>query len=383
MRESRDELAAIWLERLLDRVTLPPDRVFPTERLLDHMPYIVAGVADFLESPARAIALDTPVLAYAMELGALRHSQGFDESEILKEYEIFGGILFGFVSRCVAELEIDQECENSELVVCMHRLFTAIQVLQQATTMHYLGLMRDKLREREEQLYSFNRALTHEFRNKIGAALGAGQVLQIPGLPAESRNELASVVVRNLDAMRGVLESLLELTRMDLNRRQHRNVLLADAAAEAARQLRDAAAAAGVAVRIADDIPPVEVHAAAVELCLTNLIGNAIKYADRDKPSRWVRVEARLEDGERPGRVVVEVRDNGVGVPPERRNHLFERFYRAHDAGDLEGTGLGLSIVRETVEALGGRAWAEFDDEGSVFAFALPARREDDPSPTS
>jgi signal transduction histidine kinase len=50
-------------------------------------------------------------------------------------------------------------------------------------------------------------------------------------------------------------------------------------------------------------------------------------------------------------------------------------------ATGIEGTGLGLSIVREAVEALGGRAWAEFADGRSVFAFSLPVRRATDPLP--
>jgi signal transduction histidine kinase len=62
-------------------------------------------------------------------------------------------------------------------------------------------------------------------------------------------------------------------------------------------------------------------------------------------------------------------------VPAELRERLFERFFRAESpiSKEVEGTGLGLSIVQESVEALGGRAWAEFDGErGSVFKFSLP-----------
>lgn len=383
MRDARDELAGVWLERLVDRVALPAGSVFPTERLLDHMPYIVSGIADFVENPANPIPSDTPALAYAMELGALRHSQGFDETEILKEYEIFGGILYGFVSRTIGELAAENPCPSADLVVCTHRIFQAVHLLQQVTTTHFLRLMRERLSEREERLHAFNRSLTHEFRNRIGAALGAGQVLQLPGIPAQSRDELTTVMVRNLDAMRAVLENLLELTRIDVDRRQHRHVQLPSAAREAVRQLRDAALASGVTVRVAEALPPVEVHAAAVELCLTNLIANAIKYADPSQTVRWVQIDARVEDGDdgRP-HVVVEVRDNGRGVPVERRPHLFERFFRAHTGGEhVPGTGLGLSIVRETVEAFGGRAWADFPPEGSVFAFTLPARRDADPPP--
>jgi two-component system sensor histidine kinase VicK len=81
------------------------------------------------------------------------------------------------------------------------------------------------------------------------------------------------------------------------------------------------------------------------------------------------------------GELIVRVRDNGMGVAPAARERLFEQFYRAHSdtLTEAEGTGLGLSIVRETAESLGGRAWAEFPAEGgTVFAFCLPSRREDD-----
>jgi signal transduction histidine kinase len=142
-----------------------------------------------------------------------------------------------------------------------------------------------------------------------------------------------------------------------------------------------------VSVRTDASLPAVEVNAAAVELCLMNFVSNALKYADESKPERFVeivgRVDAGTEDGS-PPTVVVEVRDNGLGVPEGQRDRLFERFFRAdvESASGVEGTGLGLSIVRETVESLGGRAWAEFPEGLSVFAFALPVRRSSDPAPT-
>jgi signal transduction histidine kinase len=73
-----------------------------------------------------------------------------------------------------------------------------------------------------------------------------------------------------------------------------------------------------------------------------------------------------------------------LGVPADKQGQLFQRFFRAHETvTGAEGTGLGLSIVRETAESLGGRAWAEFPQDGSVeggsvFAFSLPDRRAED-----
>jgi two-component system OmpR family sensor kinase len=129
-------------------------------------------------------------------------------------------------------------------------------------------------------------------------------------------------------------------------------------------------------------LPAIDVSAAAYELCLSNLLANAIKYSDPAKEKRWVEVRARLtapDDGGAP-ETVVEVRDNGLGVPEQKRAQLFKRFFRAHEdiTGEIDGTGLGLSIVRETAASFGGKAWAEFHEDGTAFYFTMPTRRAED-----
>ena len=380
LRDQRDALTGRWLVRIADRVALTPQRIFPSDDLIDHVPLLLLGIADYLEDPARPLLADTPVIAKAMELGALRHSQGFDEHQLLKEYEILGGILFQFLADCVDE--IDTECTRGELVGCAGRLFQAIAVIQQATTTQFLMLARAQIAEREDRLRTFNRALTHEFRNRIGAAMGAAQIMEeMPEIDGPERQRLNGVVLRNVESMRSVLDNLLVLTGVRVDSRQQRHVHLREAAQEAARQVRAAARARSVEVRIDPELPAVEVSAAAVELCLTNLLANAIKYSDPHASVRWVEVRGYLAPtDDSPEEVVVQVIDNGIGVPPDARARLFQRFFRAHETvmPDIEGTGLGLSIIRDTVGGIGGRAWAEFPENGSVFAFSLPCRREMD-----
>ncbi len=378
---SRDELTQRWLERISARVALEPIRVFPTADLLDHVPVLIDGIAAYVADPALIVSTDMAVVDKARELGALRHKQGFDQYEILKEFEILGGILLNFVGE-VAE-ESDTPCNRGELIACAQRVYHAVALIQQATSTQFLQLVTDRVGEREERLRAFNRALTHEFRNRIGASLGAGLILELPELAADKRRELAALIVRNVRGMQGILENLLELTMVDADARQHRHVRLARAAAEVGRELREMANSSGIDLRVAPDMPDVDVSAAAVELCLTNLVANAIKYCDPAESHRWIEVRAMLRpapDGDT--EVVVEVADNGLGVSAEERGRLFERFFRAnHGNRRIEGTGLGLSIVRETVASLGGRVWATFPDKGSVFAFSLPSRRENEAEP--
>jgi signal transduction histidine kinase len=384
LRDEQEHLTMRWLERISQRVDLHPNRIFPTEDLLDHVPILILGIAAYVEDPGQPVSADTPVIAKAMELGALRHAQGFDEYELLKEYEIFGGILYSFLASAVDNIE--QECSRSELILCAHRLYQAITLIQQATTTQFLALMKERLSEREDRLRAFNRTLTHELRNRIGATMGAGQLLQIAEIAETERERLVGVVVRNMESMRVALDNLLELTRLSSDSRQQRHVLLPRAAAEVVRQLRELARSRQTTVRVESHLPDVEVNAAAVELCLMNYLSNALKYADSQKAERWVEISGRIQppSSDAPAHVVIEVTDNGVGVPADQHGKLFERFFRAgvDSTTGVEGTGLGLSIVRETVEALGGRAWAEFHDGRSVFAFSLPVRRSTDPLPT-
>src|SRR5689334_1234173 len=380
LRESSTDLVALWLERISARVAVSPHRIFPTEELLNHVPILIDGIADYVESPSVEVDAELPVTAKAMELGALRHSQGFDAYEILKELEILGGILFAFVERMASEQS--GVAQSTDWLVCWHRIGHAIELIRQATMTHFLRLSAQRVNERETRLRRFNRMVSHELKNRVGAIRGAANLLREEWLEESERVRFQTMILENSEELQRTLANLESLSRIESDSRTSRNVLLPQATAEAARQLRKPADAKGVEILIDDDLPPVEVDAAAVELCLVNYLSNAIKYSDPAKSHRWVRVEGafqlRAVEG---GKLIVRVRDNGLGVPQAARERLFDRFYRAHSetVTEAEGSGLGLSIVRETAESFGGQAWAEFPETGeTVFAFSFPSRRDED-----
>ncbi|HLL82333.1 MAG TPA: HAMP domain-containing sensor histidine kinase, partial [Longimicrobium sp.] len=307
-------------------------------------------------------------------LGELRHAQGFDAHQILREYEILGGVLFDFLVHTADE--VDEPCGRGELLVCGHRVFRSIAVIQQYTTTHFLRLADERTREREDRLRGFNRAVTHELKNRIGSAGGALEMLGEDWVAEDpkQRTRFVAIAARNIAAMKDTLETLLELSRIDTDGAPARNVNLPDVAGEVRRQLREFADARGVDVQIAADLPEAEVPAAPLELALSNYVSNAVKYRDPSEPRPWARIEGELRRTEGGCEIVVRVRDNGLGVPLEAREQLFTRFFRAHEGtvtGE-EGTGLGLSLVREAIEAAGGKVWFEFPDRGSVFALSVP-----------
>jgi signal transduction histidine kinase len=379
LRAAKQELVSQWLERINARVAISKGKVFPTHELLNHVPLLVEGIAGYLTQPGKDIDDEAPVVAKAMELGALRHQQGFDAYEILKEYEMLGEIIFDFLTDCAEHMP--ESYPRRDFLICWQRIAQGMELIRQATMSHFLRLSDNDVKEREERLRKFNRTIAHELKNKVHAVSSAAAMLDEAAIAEPDRHAFTSIIRRNAEGLRRALDNLEVISRTE-SRHGH-NVLLPEVATEAVRELREAAEAKGVEVRIADDLPQIEVDAATVELCLMNYVSNAIKYSDLKKGERWVAIEASVEgpDTRHDKEVVIRVCDNGIGVAPEKRDRLFEEFYRAHDqtVTDAEGTGLGLSIVRETVESIGGRAWAEFSDEkGSVFAFSLPSRRHQD-----
>lgn len=381
LRTAKQELVTQWLNRISARVAISSKRVFPTHELLNHVPLLIEGIAGYLKRPDRDIDAKAPVVAKAMELGALRHAQGFDAYEILKEYEMLGEIIFAFLTDIAHTIPPDHA--RREFLICWQRLAQALELIRQATMSHFLRLSDAQVNERENRLRKFNRTVAHELKNKINAISSASMALSEEWVAPSERKEFEEIISKNARGLEKVLANLESLSRSQADSRHCRNVLLPEAASEAVRELSDAAKAKGVNVKIADDLPPIEVDAAVVELALMNYVSNGIKYSDASKPERWVTISAAVEapNTEHDREVVVRVADNGIGVPADRREHLFREFFRAHDqtVTDAAGTGLGLSIVREAVETIGGRAWAEFPEEvGSVFAFSVPSRRQED-----
>lgn len=377
IREQGDDITRRWLERVAEREEMDLNAVFPTEALLDHVPMLITAIADFIEDPAEELTAGDVVVAKALELGELRHEQGVRPNEILKEFEILGGILLTVMGTEVES--IDGECSAAEAFVCAHRLHRALAVIERMTTTHYLRLKDERLNEREQRLRGFNRMVSHEMKNRVGAVINAAVLLEEDWLPEVKRRKMLSIVAENGRGMAVILDNLLELSQVDPTDRRSRDIPLRKVAGEVIRQLRDTAAARQVDVRLDEGLPRVDVNGPVAELALTNYISNAIKYSDPSKSDRRVRVRAMCS-GEDGSELVVEVEDNGMGVPDGARGQLFDRFFRVDDLTSIEGSGLGLSIVRETVESFGGRVFARFDGDagGSIFGFALPFRRHRD-----
>ncbi|MCX2433451.1 MULTISPECIES: PAS domain-containing sensor histidine kinase [unclassified Pedobacter] len=102
--------------------------------------------------------------------------------------------------------------------------------------------------------------------------------------------------------------------------------------------------------------------------CIINLISNAIKYSGEDT---LIQFNSILKDNE----LILEVKDNGIGIPEADQHNLFEPFFRAHNTGDIPGTGLGLNIVSRYVGLMNGAVSCKSEQHsGTLFTLSFPVK---------
>jgi PAS domain S-box-containing protein len=215
----------------------------------------------------------------------------------------------------------------------------------------------EALREADRRKDRFLATLAHELRNPLAPVRAALHILEAAGddpLAAESAAEARAVLGRQIGHMVRLIDDLLDVARITTGRivLQRRRVGLDEAvraAVETARPLLDR-----MGHRLTLDLPP---HAPALDADPTrlaqvfaNLLNNAAKYTE---PGGDVRLTAHREGGE----AIVRVTDNGIGIPPDMLDRVFEMFTQVDGTAERSqsGLGIGLTVVKALVEMHGGR----------------------------
>jgi len=132
-------------------------------------------------------------------------------------------------------------------------------------------------------------------------------------------------------------------------------------------ELQDEAGRRNVQItqNIPSDLPPVVSDPSRLKEVFVNLLSNAIKYGSEERPEVSVRATKERDEA------VFSLTNNGPGIKPEDRRHVFEKFWRSGQTPGAEGTGLGLFIVKELVSRMGGRVWFESAPGITTFSVAL------------
>lgn len=366
-------LAAGWLERLEELLSVEARDVFPGHRLLDHIPQILNEIAAYLRLPAhQEIAVNTAVMAKATELGLLRFDQDASVHQLLREYQFLSEILEQFFARETAAM--GSRADATAAVLALSRCQQAVRELQRKTVDAFIARYTETIERQHERLRGFGRLVSHEIRQPLGVLQVLGHLFPDAADPAVAR--LVDMLQRNVVQLSDVsakLERLARLTRWEEHAPNDQQIDLVSVGRDVARQLSDMADVRGVRFEIADDLPSLMADAGRVELVLANLLANAVKYSDPAKAERVVRVRGAVERD----RPVVYIEDNGLGIPVLQRERIFNQFVRAHahldDELGAQGLGLGLAIVRESMEAMDGTVTVQsMEGQGATFTLTWP-----------
>jgi signal transduction histidine kinase len=232
-----------------------------------------------------------------------------------------------------------------------------------------LAKARDIARLKDEFVF----VAAHELRAPVAAIKGFVE------LAAESKTALPRDIRHYINAISGASNNLVQLINDLLEiARSDEGTLKVETASVAVGPIIEGVLAELALIAKQRDIslgfehgphiPIVSADEEKVREVVLNLVNNAIKY---NREGGFVKIALRTK----PPHLIVEVRDNGYGIPKEDESKIFEKFFRAENAAaeGVSGTGLGLFICRMLVERMGGTiTYSSTEGKGSVFAFSLP-----------
>jgi signal transduction histidine kinase len=251
----------------------------------------------------------------------------------------------------------------------------AMQVMESLNSQ--LERTLDKLKESNRDLHDFAFMASHDLREPLTVISGYIMLLRnyldnkLGDDPeaAEILNFIADGSKRMNDLIDGILKfsratsDEIQLSPVDMNQVLKTTLMDLSAAFEKYRPEIDYS-----------EIPSVLGDKSQIGEVLQNLINNAIKYRDPDRPLK-IKISSVRENT----RIMICVEDNGMGIDPKNKELIFSMFRRLHSRDNIPGLGIGLSICKRIIERHGGRIWVEsVPGEGSKFCFQLNSAEQDD-----
>ncbi len=215
-------------------------------------------------------------------------------------------------------------------------------------------------------------SISHDLRTPLATITGAVSSLRDPEvrLDEETKAALIDDIHTEAERLNRLVGNLLDMTRLEAGalRVSKEPCDIAEVVGAALEHQAQQLRGRQIELDIPDDLPPVPTSEVLITQVLANLLDNAVKYSPDVTP---VRVSARVEGD----RMAVEVADRGMGIAPEDRTRVFDKFYRVEQPGSVRGTGLGLAISKGIVEAHGGTIEAlKRPGGGTILRFTLPLK---------
>jgi signal transduction histidine kinase len=281
---------------------------------------------------------------------------------------------------CLHRSEVGEGVQEYEITEPERRVLQLRQVQLDCagSSLGRLLHLHDITRERtiDEMKSDFISLVSHELRTPLTSILGFSSYMLTGklGTVADSQKMALESIHRQAKRLSAIISDFLDISRIESGKIEMKKepVTLTQVAGRVVEDLRPQANEKSIRVAAHVDEGPLPLVALGDEQrivqVLTNLVGNALKFTDRDGS---IDVLLSRQNGE----VLCQVRDTGCGIPPEELDRVFDRFYQVEKVVTRKsgGTGLGLAIVKNIVEAHGGRIWIESQlGKGTEVSFTLP-----------
>ncbi len=240
----------------------------------------------------------------------------------------------------------------------------------------------ERLKELDRMKTEFVANISHELRTPLAAIKAYSETIldSLEMLDQDTMKDFMDTIYKQSLHLESLLNELLDFSRLEQKalKLEKQKVNVVEVVKDAIESMREKAESNGV--RLEADLPDEEIEAEIdprrIRQVVVNLIDNGIKFSKKDAEDKYVKVSVEKKDDS----VLITVEDNGIGIPKDKLERIFEKFYRVDSSltYEISGTGLGLTIAKEIVELHGGRIWVESEEGvGSKFFVELPLKGED------
>ena len=267
-----------------------------------------------------------------------------------------------------------QQSDIRQLTLLMNAVW---RILDRETMIENLKNAKEKAEESDRLKSAFLANMSHEIRTPMNGILGFASLLKEPKLSGEEQKEYISIIERSGARMLNIINDIMSISKVESGQMK---VLISETNVNDQLDylytfFKPEVDQKGLQIRINSLLQAkeaiIKTDREKVYAILTNLIKNAVKFTSQGSIEFGCEIKHQ--------NLEFFVRDTGMGIRPEQKEIIFERFRQGSESltRKYEGAGLGLSISKAFVEMLGGRIWVESDPgKGSVFYFTLPYNPE-------
>ena len=226
-----------------------------------------------------------------------------------------------------------------------------------------------KLKESNRELEQFAYVASHDLQEPLRMISSYLQLLQrrYKDHLDEKGNEFIFFAVDGAQRMSKMISSLLEYSRVGRSKSNFSNHSLNEILSNALKNLEIRIENSNAVIE-SDPLPEVSCDPELIERLLQNLIGNALKFIPKERtPEIKIRYQGDAQNH------ILSIQDNGIGIPEDQIENIFQIFKRLHASNEYEGTGIGLSVCKKIVEIHSGKIWVTSEvGQGTTFHISIP-----------